>query len=397
MTRGSKMLGDVWQRWSSAWHKLFFTLCGLSLILALTESPANQIVPFITLTILLMSWYLPSIRGLSLSNWGYAVYFAVGWLIWYTLTGYHPVFFMILGGLYPQVFTLIRLPLSVGFAFILNVLVLILLQRLNSELTFTWMLITMITWVGGALLAYYITDIIQQSDERRDLINQLKTAQARIADMERQAGIAQERERLAGELHDTITQGLVGIITQLEAAEVTLDDRQRYLDGAKTLARENLSEARRFIWELRPPALEGRLFEEGLRGMTLDWSTMHRLPVEVVTTGITQVLNEAQQVALLRVTQEALTNISKHAQAKRVTVTLSYMPNAVILDVNDDGVGFAPGENGHGFGLVNMRGRLAALNGILTIESTPSEGTTIVAEMPLQPGEGCNGAAPADR
>ncbi|MBN8634792.1 MAG: sensor histidine kinase, partial [Anaerolineae bacterium] len=178
---------------------------------------------------------------------------------------------------------------------------------------------------------------------------------------------------------------MIGIVTRLEAAEAAPDDAaaQRYIDDAKRMTRENLREVRHFIWELRPPALEGRRFEEGVRQVAESWAHMHGISAAVVITGAPHVLSPAHELALLRVTQEALANVGKHEQAHVVTITLSYVPNAVLLDINDDGRGFALPLNAVGYGLVNMRERIEALGGTLTIESAPHDGTTLVVELPL--------------
>lgn len=380
-----KTLKDAWARWSGVWHVLFLALCVLALGLVVLD-PSSTLDPTlpILLTALLMVWYGVSLRLPALSPLGWVAVFAVGWTIWYGLVGYSPTFMLVLSGLFPHVFILVGLRLAIGLALMLNTLVLLQLQRINPDLTATWMLIMTIAWAGGALLGYYITAIIRQSQERQRLIEQLKEAQTTIATMERQAGIAHERQRLAGELHDTIAQGLIGIVTHLEAAEVAPDDAaaQRYSDAAKRMARENLHEVRRFIWELRPPALEGRKFEEGVRQLVESWAHMHGVSADVVITGSPHVLSPAHELALLRVTQEALANVGKHALAHFVTITLSYVPNAVLLDINDDGQGFTP-LNVVGYGLVNMRDRIEALGGTLTIESAPHDGTTLVVELPL--------------
>lgn len=381
-----KTLKDAWVRWSGVWHVVFFSLCTLALgLVVLDPSSTNDPILPILLTGLLMAWYAVSLRLSTLPPLGWVAFFAVGWAIWYALAGYNPAFMLVLSGLFPHVFILTGLRLAVGLALMLNTLVLLQLQRINADLTATWMLIMSVAWAGGALLGYYITAIIRQSQERQTLIEQLKEAQTTIAAMERQAGIAHERQRLAGELHDTIAQGLIGIVTHLEAADAAADDAaaQRYSDGAKRMARENLREVRHFIWELRPPALEGRKFEEGVRQVAESWAHMHGVSAEVVITGSPQLLSPAHELALLRVTQEALANVGKHAHAHFVTITLSYVPNAVLLDINDDGQGLTAPLNVVGYGLINMRERIETLGGTLSIESSPHDGTTLVVELPL--------------
>ena len=159
----------------------------------------------------------------------------------------------------------------------------------------------------------------------------------------REAGVLDERQRMAREIHDTLAQGLTGIITQLQAAEQAADDPagwHRHFDAATRLARESLSEARRSVDALRPEPLETARLSEALADVAGRWSALHGIPVQVTTTGTARPMRPEAEVALLRTAQEALANVAKHAQATRVGVTLSYMEYEVALDVRDDGRGF---------------------------------------------------------
>ncbi|TQS45205.1 sensor histidine kinase [Cryptosporangium phraense] len=215
--------------------------------------------------------------------------------------------------------------------------------------------------------------------ENRGLQNQLVT-------QAREAGALDERARLAGEIHDTLAQALTGIIRQLEAADRTGElagATRPHVDQAAQLAREGLSEARRSLQALRPGRLEGSTLPKAIQGVAAGAD----LPVDVDVTGPVRVLPTDQEVVLLRVVQEALANVTKHASATRVGVTLTYLEDAVMLDVRDDGVGFDPdavGErpDGTGMGLTAMRDRLARVDGTLIVESTPGEGTALVATLP---------------
>jgi signal transduction histidine kinase len=205
----------------------------------------------------------------------------------------------------------------------------------------------------------------------------------------REAGIRDERSRMAREIHDTIAQGLTGIVTQLQAAEQaatrTAGDPagwRRHVAAATGLARDSLSEARRSVEALRPEPLECGRLGEALAGVAERWSALNGIPVQVTTTGTARRMHPETEFALLRAAQEALANVARHARATRVGLTVSYMENEVVLDIRDDGAGFDPAAGEHGFGLVAMRQRIAALSGTLQVESEPGGGTAISACVP---------------
>lgn len=219
----------------------------------------------------------------------------------------------------------------------------------------------------------------------------------------REAGILDERQRMAQEIHDTLAQGLAGIITQLQAAEQASDDaaeRRRHVEAATRLARDSLTEARRSVHALRPEPLEQARLGGALRGVAERWSSLNAIPVQVTMTGTERHLPQETEFALLRTAQEALANVAKHAAATRVGLTLSYMDEEVVLDVRDDGHGFDPARLARepayagarlkapprgGFGLIAMRQRIEDLTGTLQVESEPGAGTAISASVPVAP------------
>ena len=260
--------------------------------------------------------------------------------------------------------------------------------------------------------------------------------QQQLLTQAREAGVLDERQRMAREIHDTLAQGLTGIITQLQAAEQAADDPagwRRHFGAATALARESLTEARRSVEALRPESLEPGRLSEALAEVAGRWSARHGIPAQVTTTGTARPMSPEAEFALLRTAQEALANVAKHACATRVGVTLSYMEHEVALDVRDDGRGFdlaqlcqeaaakaakaakAGGHgtvahvNGHGglvglsvsdglrhaektdsdggFGLVAMRQRIESLAGSLQVESEPGFGTGISACLPVASAE----------
>ncbi|WP_433211495.1 sensor histidine kinase [Microtetraspora malaysiensis] len=215
--------------------------------------------------------------------------------------------------------------------------------------------------------------------------------QERLVEQARAAGVLDERARMAREIHDTLAQGLTGIVTQLQAAEHAADDPaawRRHHAAATALARESLTEARRSVNELRPEPLETGRLADAITEVAAKWSARHSIPAQVTVTGETRTMRPDAEVALLRTAQEALANVAKHAgTVTRVGLTLSYMDQQVALDVRDDGRGFDPtarsGGDG-GFGLVAMRQRIAALSGTLQIESEVGGGTGISACLPAE-------------
>jgi signal transduction histidine kinase len=234
------------------------------------------------------------------------------------------------------------------------------------------------------------------SEQRRLAVADLEAAleenaglHAQLVSQAREAGVLDERQRLAGEIHDTVAQGLAGVITNIEAARNDPDiaERERHLVGALQLARESLDEARRSVSALRPTPLERSRLADAIAEVTSRWEAASGVLVDLGTTGTERWLHPEVEVTLLRVTQEALANVAKHSSANKVGITLSYMSELVTLDVRDDGVGFAPGpvsgRPGDNYGLEVMRQRVERLGGMLDIESEPGMGTAISARIPV--------------
>ena len=221
----------------------------------------------------------------------------------------------------------------------------------------------------------------------------------------REAGVMDERQRMAREIHDTLAQSLAGILTQLQAAEQTGDDPsvwRGHVMNSMTLARDSLVEARRTVHAVEPIQLTDARLPEAIDEVTRRWAEANDIAAVMTTTGDHRPLHTEVEVTLLRVAQEALTNVAKHAKAGRVGLTLSYMDDLVTLDVRDDGIGFdldAAGPGGSieteiggmglpgGFGLPGMRQRVLRLAGRLDIESEPGGGTAISASVPAIPVE----------
>jgi signal transduction histidine kinase len=207
---------------------------------------------------------------------------------------------------------------------------------------------------------------------------------AQLLTQAHQAGILDERQRMAREIHDTLAQGLAGIITQLRAAQ-RLEDSATHVELALNLAQDSLTEARRSVAALQPHQLEDAHLPEAMTTLARDWSQSTGVDLHVEVTGDRVPLSPAIEVTLFRVAQEALANVAKHAGATRAGLTLSYTGAVVLLDIRDDGTGIH-NPSGEGFGLSSMRQRLRGIGGSLEIESTPGEGTAVSATIPALQG-----------
>jgi signal transduction histidine kinase len=274
----------------------------------------------------------------------------------------------------------------------------------GSDRDLPFFLLVLVFNVGVATTMTYLAILTtEQAVRRQQMLDELARANAKLeaAMIEnaglhaqllagaREAGMLDERQRMAGEIHDVLAQGLTGIVTQLEAAEAA-GVRHRHLDQAKTLARDSLAEARRSVQALRPRPLAAAALPEALAEVADGWQELNGVPVELITTGTAVPLLPEVETTLLRTAQEALANVAKHAGASRVALTLSYMEDLVTLDVRDDGAGFdpsAPVADGHGggFGLAAMRERVVRIAGTLDVESEPGAGTAISACAPAIP------------
>jgi len=228
--------------------------------------------------------------------------------------------------------------------------------------------------------------IITQSGERAELIAQLEATRAELAEVSRQAGAMAERQRLAGEIHDTLAQGFSSILMLIQAAEAQLElspaTARRQLGLAAQTARENLAEARALVGGLASAQLQAGTLEDALRRITERATAELGLQASFTTDGTSRRLPAATEVVLLRTGQEALANVRKHAAASNVAVRLCYASDHVRLEVTDDGTGFDPAVINGGYGLRGMRARVDEAGGTLAVRSAPAEGTSVQVEVP---------------
>ena len=205
--------------------------------------------------------------------------------------------------------------------------------------------------------------------------------------------VLSERTRLVQELHDTLEQTLAGVALQMDtAAKFAPSDAGRanhHLELARNLVTQSQTEVRCSVWDLRSRSPE----QIDLAGLLLKISQQltedTRIQVQVKAVGRVRPLSEVIEENLLRIAQEALTNIIKHSRATRATITLDYGPHNVVLSIGDNGVGFVTDQQagpraGH-FGLLGITERTTRLRGQVSLTSAPGKGTTVQAMIPLDP------------
>jgi two-component system, NarL family, sensor kinase len=210
---------------------------------------------------------------------------------------------------------------------------------------------------------------------------------ARLAEDATRLARAEERARIAREIHDTLAQGLTAIALNIECAMHRLESRpeqaRERLESALAMARENLEEARRSVLDLRATPLAGRPLAEALAALARAFTSETGITVRVQADPKLQ-LPLRMEAELFRIAQEALTNVRKHARARGVEVGLQRRGHYVTLSIRDDGRGFARQDRSDDrHGIIGMRERAKLLGGRLHVSSREGEGTRVAARVPL--------------
>ncbi|RSN59933.1 sensor histidine kinase [Actinomadura sp. WAC 06369] len=406
-------------RWDRGWLLAPYPAAAVAALITVLQRPAPPALALtLGLSALVAGWHWwmvtahpqwPERRAAPM-----ALYFTVQLGLAWVLYVREPVYVVLLAACYPTAF--VTLPGRSAYA---GVLATSAALALPSALAADWWAspgplatacgsTVLVCAVGGALRA-----VESEARRRRLAYDELAAAHARLSelarhneglqerllDRAREAGVLTERTRMARELHDTLAQGLAGILTHLEAADGHVPPghpAHGHVGVARRTARENLAEARRWMLALRPAPLDGGTLAETIGVVAERWAADNGARATVTATGTPVRLRPDAEETILRAAQEALANVARHARARRVRVTLSFMDDVVALDVLDDGVGFdpdaPPGPSGHGgFGLSAMRHRVTRVAGTLTVESAPGRGTalsvTVPALRPEQEGE----------
>jgi len=246
----------------------------------------------------------------------------------------------------------------------------------------------LVRWTG--LRARHRNAELEQLVQERTA--QLKATMEQLNAETRHAATLAERDRLAGEIHDSLQQGLSGLMLQLDATLklpiVPTDVRSR-LNVARNMVSFTRHEVQHAVWDMESPLLQDTELGEALRKLTA-LINPGSATIDIAVAGTPVPLASTTKHHLLRIAQEAITNAVRHATPRRIAIDLDYRPAAVALSIIDDGVGFDPDEvlskNIHHFGLRGLRTRATKLGGTLQIRSAPGRGTSIHIVVPLPPG-----------
>lgn len=230
-------------------------------------------------------------------------------------------------------------------------------------------------------------------DRVRERTNQLKFQITARKEAEVQfKGIIMERTRLAQELHDTLEQSLTGIALQLDTTAKLFNQKpesaNHHLEAARDQVTQSQTEVRRSIWDLRSRALEQFDLPGALAASARQFTEGAPVKINVRTEGSVRPLPEIIEDNLLRIAQEAMTNIVKHSQAAVAEILLDYGPKNIILRISDNGCGFAnqqsPGPAEGHFGLQGISERAKRVKAILNVKSEPGKGTLIIVQVALE-------------
>ncbi|MBD2102655.1 GAF domain-containing protein [Leptolyngbya sp. FACHB-261] len=210
-----------------------------------------------------------------------------------------------------------------------------------------------------------------------------------LAEEAKQAAIVEERNRIARDIHDTLAQSFTAISIQLDLAKVldpnTSTAACQAISYASQLAKTGLAEARRSVWALQPDAAQYQDLVAVLRRSLAQFTKGTALQAEMDIQGIPYSVSPEVGMNLLRITQEAVNNTLRHAEAGMILVELHYQPHQLMLRIQDDGKGFAPSQQSDsgGFGLLSMQQRAKRLNAQCSICSHPGDGTEIFVQVPI--------------
>jgi signal transduction histidine kinase len=390
---------DVWVKWDWLWKALFYAAVIVSTWLMLLDDDRRApvwVALLLTGILLLCHWGGLELAGRKSDVFDNPALFRfiviMGVIVlWFALVNISPAYYFTLFGLFALVFRHLPLRYAVMAVFVLTGSTIYeQLAGATFSLADPTVWVFVLTGLGAVILGVWITAIIGQSSRRRQLIEELEATQAELAAAERRAGTLEERQRLARDIHDTLAQGFTSIVMHLEAADQALPDDldilQKHLDRARETARTSLEQARRVVEALRPQSLDQRSLPDAIERTSVRWREETGIPLTTTITGDPIPLHPDIEVTLLRASQEALANIRKHAQATAAQLTLSYMDDVVVLDVQDNGVAFAGAAASPlsgGYGLQAMRERAAQCGGSVSVESEPGEGTTVVVSIPI--------------
>ncbi|MFJ3394580.1 sensor histidine kinase [Leifsonia aquatica] len=343
----------------------------------------------IVLALLPLFWLLVrrgSVPDDAARSIAYCVVASVGYLVALSLNDWVNVALFVLS---PQFFLLLSLLPAAGAIVLVNaggVVVRWAIGDITPASLVDVAGMTLLVIAFSIFFGHRVAAVSKQSAERGRLIDRLRQQQKEIAQLSEQQGAAAERERIAREMHDTLAQGFTSIVTLGHAVqgELTADPvaARRHVELMTETAQENLQESRRIIAAMSPGRLNGSPLPEVLERVVARFAEESGVSAGFVVDGEARPAPPAVDVVALRLLQESLSNVRKHAAARTVDVELAYLPDAVRLRVTDDGRGFDRDAPRGGYGLDGMAARVREAGGRFEVESEPGRGTGITAELP---------------
>lgn len=393
---------DFYGRFAMVWHVITFGLMALYLGVALADAMGNdrfgwQHLLLVGLTILQAAFYFyafvrpdgwpPGSRRLFL-------HFVIGPAIVLVQQSISPIFANMWWLYFGHTFSGVLPPWAALSN--LGAMVVLYFGRLSDWQPQTLVpgtaIAAFLTFLGSSVFYLFIRKSNEYSDARARLITELQHAYRELAaarEHEAELAALKERERIARDMHDSLGHALVSLSVQLEAAQrLYKKDPERasaQMDEMKAMTRQSMDALRRTLAGLRAPGLGDRPLRQAIQEMSIAVSQRSGVAVSCDVAPEVDHLNPALAEEVWGVTQEALTNIEKHAQARHAEVWVDVAPNALRLRVCDDGIGLPPdalSKAGH-YGLRGMRERVEGVGGALTVSRNAHAGTCVEASIPL--------------
>jgi signal transduction histidine kinase len=381
-------------RWFGDWigYSAAATLASVVLILAnpISGWPRTLTSAGLVLALFPVYWFLarPSRAGIRGNTWRAWTYVGIATAVYFVAYGLNNWANIALFIVSPQFFLVLSaLPAAIAIVVINGggVLLRWLVGDLDPGDVAGTIGLTVLVIAVSIYFSNRITSVTKESRERGLLIERLREQQREIAELSEQQGAAAERERIAREMHDTLAQGFTSIVTLGHAVQGELDAdpaaARRHVELMTETAQENLQESRRIIAALTPGRLAESTLEQALARVAARFQEETGLSTAFRVTGDPRPAPPAIEVVALRVFQEALANIRKHASATAVEAELAYRDGSVALAVHDDGRGFDATAPRDGYGIDGMQQRVREAGGVFELTTAPGEGTTLVATL----------------
>lgn len=357
-----------------------------------TGSSTSTAVSAVLVVVLQILYWLvarPSLAGIRADGTRAWVFAAAALLLFSAAAVLNPWAALLLFAVTPEIFMLLTPRPATAVIIALNALPLAVrlitqptgLRDAISDVGTTAFVITFSLFFASRILA-----ISRQNEERRRLIEQLRMREAEVTALSAARGAEQERARIAREMHDTLAQGFASIVTLGQAVQGELDrdpeTARRHVGLITETARESLAESRRIIAAMSPARLDGATLAEAVQRTVRTWQATTGVPARLEVTGAATPGQRATDVVALRVIQESLENVRKHADAQQVSVLLATEVDRLTVEVSDDGCGFDGAESSAGVGLAGMRSRVVESGGSLELTTGPGAGTTVRVQLP---------------